>query len=37
VPALVIKQVEWEQWKLLEEYWEGLAKHEAEMFVKMKT
>ena len=34
---MVIKQVDWEQWAVLEEYWEGLRVHEAELFVKMKT
>jgi dynein heavy chain 2, cytosolic len=36
IPSLAVKQVDWEQWNVLEEYWEGLKKHEAELFVKMK-
>lgn len=27
VPQLTIKQIDWDQWMVLEEYWEGLKKH----------
>ena len=37
MPNITLKQMEWQQWEMLEQYCLGLKAHEQELFVKMKT